>query len=387
MKLGVPKEPEGEPRVGIVPSSLRRLARAGFEVYVERGAGLSANHADSAYEDAGAKIVDRAEVRRCDTVAAVRFPGVEDLAPNANLVCIADPFRHPDRLTACLEAGTTLLSMDLIPRRLSRAQSMDVNSSQDNLAGYAAALMGMAHTSRAIPMMTTSAGTVRPGRVVVMGSGVAGLQAISTSRRMGAVVFASDVRRSAAEQIESVGGTFIDVEGMDDFEDASGYARPLTPEFVQEVNRVVCEVASEADVVITTARTFGGPAPTTIPASAVAGFKAGAVVVDLNADAGGNCELTVPDEVVRVEPGVSVLGPTNLPGTVAGTASMLYSNNLTAFLTSLAEDGSLTLREDDDVLVGAPAGEDLHVEGMGGVLVCRAGVVHPAHTRLAELDR
>ncbi|MEC9233977.1 MAG: hypothetical protein VX403_08725, partial [Planctomycetota bacterium] len=256
MKLGVPKEPEGEPRVGIVPSSLRRLARAGFEVYVERGAGLSANHADSAYEDAGAKIVDRAEVRRCDTVAAVRFPGVEDLAPNANLVCIADPFRHPDRLTACLEAGTTLLSMDLIPRRLSRAQSMDVNSSQDNLAGYAAALMGMAHTSRAIPMMTTSAGTVRPGRVVVMGSGVAGLQAISTSRRMGAVVFASDVRRSAAEQIESVGGTFIDVEGMEDFEDASGYARPLTPEFVQEVNRVVCEVASEADVVITTARTF-----------------------------------------------------------------------------------------------------------------------------------
>lgn len=383
MKLGVPREADDEPRVGIVPSCLRKLLRAGFEVHVERGAGERANHPDEEYEAAGASLVDRAGALGCEHLACVRFPGSEGIARGTQLTCVADPFRNPGFVTACLEGGITLCSMDMIPRRLSRAQSMDVNSSQDNLAGYKAVLLGAAHATRAIPMMTTSAGTVRPARVVVMGSGVAGLQAIATAKRIGAVVHASDVRRSAAEQIESVGGTFIEVEGMDDFEDDSGYAKPLTPEFIERVNRTVCEVAAGADIVITTARIFGAPAPVTIPASAVAGFKPGAVVVDLNADVGGNCELTVPDQVVTTEHGVTVVGTTNLPGTLPNTASMLYANNLTTFLCSLVEDGAVVLREDDEVLVGAPEGDELHVPGMGGVLVCRDGAIHPTQSRLA----
>jgi NAD(P) transhydrogenase subunit alpha len=261
---------------------------------------------------------------------------------------------------------------------------MDVNSSQDNLAGYKAVLMGAAHVPKAIPMMTTSAGTVRPAKFVIMGSGVAGLQAIATAKRLGAVVYASDVRRSAAEQIESVGGRFIEVEGMDDFEDESGYAKPLTPEFIQKVNDTVCEVASDADVIITTARIFGRPAPITVPASAVESFKNGAVVVDMNADVGGNCELTECGEVIEAH-GVTVVGLANLPGTLANTASMLYSNNMTTFVLTLVNEGELHLNLEDDILVGAPEGSDFHVAGMGGVLICSGGEIHPKQSRLAEV--
>jgi NAD(P) transhydrogenase subunit alpha len=299
------------------------------------------------------------------------------------LACIADPFRQPSRVKQAVDAGITLLSMDMIPRRLSRAQAMDVNSSQDNLAGYKAVLLGAAHIPRGIPMMTTSAGTIRPAKFVVMGSGVAGLQAISTAKRLGAVVYASDVRRSAAEQIESVGGRFIEVEGMDDFEDESGYAKPLTPEFIQKVNDTVCEVARDADVIITTARIFGRPAPITVPESAVSSFKPGSVIVDMNADVGGNCELTRKGEVVTTDNGVAIIGVANLPGELSSTASMLYSNNMTNFLSTLVKDGSLALDLEDDVLVGAPEGDELHVDGMGGVLLCIDGEIHPKQSRLA----
>ena len=275
------------------------------------------------------------------------------------------------------------MSMDMIPRRLSRAQSMDVNSSQDNLAGYKAVLLGAANVPKGIPMMTTSAGTVRPAKVVVMGSGVAGLQAIATAKRLGAVVYASDVRKSAAEQIESVGGRFIEVDGMDDFEDESGYAKPLTPEFIQKVNDTVCGVAQDADIIITTARIFGRPAPITVPESAVNQFKSGAVVVDMNADVGGNCESTVKGEVITTDNGVIIVGTSNLPGTLANTASMLYSNNLTTFITSLVDVGKVVISDDDDILVGAPEGSDFFVGGMGGVLICSDGEIHPKQTRLA----
>ncbi len=232
-------------------------------------------------------------------------------------------------------------------------------------------------------MMTTSAGTVRPAKVVIMGSGVAGLQAIATAKRLGAVVYASDVRKSAAEQIESVGGRFIEVDGMDDFEDESGYAKPLTPEFIQKVNDTVCGVASDADIIVTTARIFGRPAPITVPSSAVAKFKSGAVVVDMNADVGGNCEDTVAGEVITTSNGVIIVGTANLPGTLANTASMLYSNNLTTFMTSLVKEGEVVISEDDDVLVGAAEGSDFHIGGMGGVLICKDGEIHPKQSRLA----
>ena len=382
MKLGVPMEPEGETRVGIVPSSMKKLAKAGFEVIIESGAGRSANYHDSDYEAAGATIGSREDALSCPNIVCIRFPGVDGIAKGTNLACVSDPFRHPEHVKSCMDAGITLLSMDMIPRRLSRAQSMDVNSSQDNLAGYKAVLLGAAHVPKGIPMMTTSAGTIRPAKVVIMGSGVAGLQAIATAKRLGAVVYASDVRKSAAEQIESVGGRFIEVDGMDDFEDESGYAKPLTPEFIQKVNDTVCGVAADADIIVTTARIFGRPAPITVPSSAVQNFKSGAVVVDMNADVGGNCEDTVKGEITTTDNGVIIIGTSNLPGTLATTSSMLYSNNLTTFMTSLVNDGEVVISDEDDILVGAPEGSDFYVNGMGGVLICKDGEIHPKQTRL-----
>ena len=382
MKLGVLKEPEGETRVAIVPTSLKKLQKSGFEVVIEAGAGVAANYHDSEYEAAGATVGSREDALACDNIITIRFPGVEGMKEGTNLACVSDPFRNPEFVKDCLSSNITLLSMDMIPRRLSRAQSMDVNSSQDNLAGYKAVLLGAAHVPKGIPMMTTSAGTVRPAKVVIMGSGVAGLQAIATAKRLGAVVYASDVRKSAAEQIESVGGRFIEVDGMDDFEDEAGYAKPLTPEFIQKVNDTVCGVASDADIIVTTARIFGRPAPITVPSSAVKEFKSGAVVVDMNADVGGNCEDTVAGEVITTENGVIVVGTSNLPGTIATTASMLYSNNLTTFITSLVDEGAVVISEEDDILVGAPEGSDFYVNGMGGVLICQNGEMHPKQTRL-----
>ena len=383
MKIGVPMEPEGETRVAIVPGSMKKLMKSGFEVVVQKGAGSNANHSDLEYTGAGATIGNRDDVLSCEILISIRIPDISELSKGQIVACVADPFRHPEKVQACIDGGITLLSMDMIPRRLSRAQSMDVNSSQDNLAGYKAVLLGASHVSRGIPMMTTSAGTVRPAKVVIMGSGVAGLQAIATAKRIGAVVYASDVRKSAAEQIESVGGRFIEVDGMDDFEDEAGYAKPLTPEFIQKVNDTVCEVASDADIIVTTARIFGRPAPITVPASAVANFKSGAVVVDMNADVGGNCELTKAGEVHTTDNGVVIVGTSNLPGTLANTASMLYSNNLTTFITSLVDkENGFQISEDDDVLVGAPEGNDFHVPGMGGVLICKDGEIHPKQSRL-----
>ena len=386
MKIGVPLEPQDETRVAIVPGSMKKLLKAGFEVVVENGAGIAANYSDKEYTDSGATIANRKVVMECDIIISIRLPDLSELSKGQIVACVADPFRHPDKVKACNDEGITLMSMDMIPRRLSRAQSMDVNSSQDNLAGYKAVLLGASQVPRGIPMMTTSAGTVRPAKVVIMGSGVAGLQAIATAKRIGAIVFASDVRKSAAEQIESVGGRFIEVEGMDDFEDEAGYAKPLTPEFIQKVNDTVCEVASDADIIVTTARIFGRPAPITVPATAVQNFKSGAVVVDMNADVGGNCELTKQGEIYTTDNGVIIVGTSNLPGTLANTASMLYSNNLTTFITSLVDkENGFQISEDDDILVGAPEGNDFHVPGMGGVLICRDGEMHRKQTRLGGI--
>ena len=375
-------EPDGENRVAIVPNSVKKLMKKGLEVFIQKGAGEKSNYSDSEYLDAGANICSRVDALSCEIIMSIRMLESSELRKGMNLVCVADPFRHPEKIKSCIDSNVTLFSMDMIPRRLSRAQSMDVNSSQDNLAGYKAVLLGASHVPRGIPMMTTSAGTVKPAKVVIMGSGVAGLQAIATAKRLGAIVYASDVRKSAAEQIESVGGRFIEVEGMDDFEDDSGYAKPLTPEFIKKVNDTVCEVASESDIIVTTARIFGRPAPITIPSSAVSTFKSGTVIVDMNADVGGNCELTKPGEIFTTDNGVIIVGTSNLPGTLANTASMLFSNNLTTFISSIVIEGELIISDDDDVLFGSPEGSDFHVPGMGGVLICKDGKIHDKQTRL-----
>ena len=382
MRLGVLTEPDGENRVAIVPNSVKKLMKKGLEVFVEKSAGDKSNYSDSDYLDVGANICSREEALSCEIIMCIRMIESSELRKGMNLVCVADPFRHPEKIKSCIDSDVTLFSMDMIPRRLSRAQSMDVNSSQDNLAGYKAVLLGASYVPRGIPMMTTSAGTVKPAKVVIMGSGVAGLQAIATAKRLGAIVYASDVRKSAAEQIESVGGRFIEVEGMDDFEDESGYAKPLTPDFIKKVNDTVCEVASESDIIVTTARIFGRPAPITIPATAVSSFKSGTVIVDMNADVGGNCELTKPGEVYTTDNGVIIVGTSNLPGTLANTASMLFSNNLTTFISSIVNEGELIISDDDDVLFGSPEGSDFYVQGMGGVLICKGGKIHEKQTRL-----
>ena len=303
------------------------------------------------------------------------------LKENQTFIGVLNPYENKDKINNLIQKKINTFSHELLPR-ITRAQSMDILSSQANLAGYKAVVESFAYFEKAIPMMMTAAGTIPAAKVLVVGAGVAGLQAIATAKRIGAVVYASDVRKSAAEQIESVGGRFIEVDGMDDFEDEAGYAKPLTPEFIQKVNDTVCGVASDADIIVTTARIFGRPAPITVPSSAVQGFKSGAVVVDMNADVGGNCEDTVAGEVITTDNGVIIVGTSNLPGTIATTASMLYSNNLTTFITSLVQEGEVVISEEDDVLVGAPEGSDFYVNGMGGVLICQNGEMHPKQTRL-----
>ena len=385
MRLGVLKEPVGENRVSVVPNSYKKLNKLGFELTVESGAGEISHYSDNEYESAGFTVSDKTSVLESEIVVSISMPDLSNAKEGQIFVCVSDPFRNPSMVKQAIEKKITLISMDMIPRRLSRAQAMDVNSSQDNLAGYKAVLLGAAHVPRGIPMMTTSAGTVRPSKFVIMGSGVAGLQAIATAKRLGAIVYASDVRKSAAEQIESVGGRFIEVDGMDDFEDESGYAKPLTPEFIQKVNDTVCEVARDADVIITTARIFGRPAPITVPASAISTFKPGSVVVDMNADVGGNCELTKPGEVFITENGVTIVGTTNLPGELSTTASMLYSNNMVTFLSTLVSQESISIDLDDAILVGAPEGDEFYVPGMGGVLLCHQGEIHHKQSRLLEV--
>ena len=385
MRLGVLKEPVGENRVSVVPNSYKKLNKLGFELTVESGAGEISHYSDNEYESAGFTVSDKTSVLESEIVVSISMPDLSYAKEGQIFVCVSDPFRNPSMVKQAIEKKITLISMDMIPRRLSRAQAMDVNSSQDNLAGYKAVLLGAAHVPRGIPMMTTSAGTVRPSKFVIMGSGVAGLQAIATAKRLGAIVYASDVRKSAAEQIESVGGRFIEVDGMDDFEDESGYAKPLTPEFIQKVNDTVCEVARDADVIITTARIFGRPAPITVPASAISTFKPGSVVVDMNAEVGGNCELTKPGEVFITENGVTIVGTTNLPGELSTTASMLYSNNMVTFLSTLVSQGSISIDLDDSILVGAPEGDEFYVPGMGGVLLCHQGEIHHKQSRLLEV--
>ena len=385
MRLGVLKEPVGENRVSVVPNSYKKLNKLGFELTVESGAGEISHYSDNEYQSTGFTVSDKNSVLDSDIVVSISMPDLSNAREGQIFVCVSDPFRNPSMVKQAIEKKITLISMDMIPRRLSRAQAMDVNSSQDNLAGYKAVLLGAAHVPRGIPMMTTSAGTVRPSKFVIMGSGVAGLQAIATAKRLGAIVFASDVRKSAAEQIESVGGRFIEVDGMDDFEDESGYAKPLTPEFIQKLNDTVCEVARDADVIITTARIFGRPAPITVPASAISTFKPGSVVVDMNADVGGNCELTKPGEVFITENGVTIVGTTNLPGELSTTASMLYSNNMVTFLSTLVSQESISIDLDDSILVGAPEGDEFYVPGMGGVLLCHQGEIHHKQSRLLEV--
>jgi NAD(P) transhydrogenase subunit alpha len=338
--------------VALVPEVVERLARSAVSVTVERGAGAAAHHPDDAYERAGATLGDGFGG---EVVAKVAPPSAEEigrLGRGSVLVGFLQPLTAHDTVRALAEAGVTSFAMEAIPR-ITRAQSMDALSSQATVGGYRAALIASQKLPRFFPMLTTAAGTVRPAKVLVLGAGVAGLQAIATARRLGAIVQAFDVRSAVKEQIESLGARFLELDmGLEDAEAAGGYARPLTEEEQQRQRELLAEEIGKVDAVISTAAVPGRPAPLLVTEQAVRNMKPGSVIVDLAAETGGNCELTEPGETV-VRDGVTIVGPLNLASTMPDHASSLYARNVQSLLELMVNEGALSLDFEDEILKGA----------------------------------
>jgi H+-translocating NAD(P) transhydrogenase subunit alpha len=351
MRVGVLRESTpDERRVALVPETAGKLAAGGFDVVVESGAGRAASFPDGLFTDGGASI---GEAWDADVVVKVRKPSAGETARLRNgqvLIGFLDPLGDPAGVEALAKRGVIAFAMESIPR-ITRAQPMDALSSQATVGGYKAALLAAEHLPRFFPMLMTAAGTVPPAKTLVIGAGVAGLQAIATARRLGAVVTGFDVRPVVREQIESLGANWLDL-GVTGAEAEGGYARELTPEEMEAQQQALEERISGFDVVITTAAVPGRPAPKIIPASAVEAMRPGSVIVDLAADTGGNCELTVPGEIVERE-GVTLVGLRNLPSTMPYHASMLYSRNIQALLLHLAPEGELVLDWSDEITAGA----------------------------------
>jgi NAD(P) transhydrogenase subunit alpha len=338
--------------VALVPDAAGRLVADGFDVLIEAGAGAGAYFDDAAYTQAGARVVDSV-YGEADVVVKVRKPAAEEVAAlreGAVLIAFLEPLTDPDTTRRLAERGVTAFAMEAIPR-ITRAQAMDALSSQSTVSGYKAALLAAARLPRFFPMLMTAAGTVTPAKVLVLGAGVAGLQAIATSHRLGAVVSGFDVRPVVKEQVESLGARFLDL-GVVGEETTGGYARELTPEEQRRQQVELEKRIPDYDAVITTALVPGRPAPKLIPATAVAAMRPGSVIVDLAAEAGGNCELTEPGEEV-VREGVTIVGFTNLASSMPAHASQLYSRNVTALLRHLAPEGELRLDFEDEITAGA----------------------------------
>jgi len=345
---------DGEARVALMPDSVTKLVAAKASVSIESNAGLGAARTDDDYAAAGANIVaDRkALLADADVLVCVSRPADEDfqlMKQGAVVLGFLRPLDEPAKLTAALEHSLTTFSMELVPR-ITRAQAMDALSSMATVAGYKAVLLGAERIPRMFPLLMTAAGTVPPARVLVLGAGVAGLQAIATARRLGAVVEAYDVRAAAGEQVRSLGATFLEVDlGGIQTEDKGGYAVELSEEALQRGRDLVAEHAKTADVIVTTAQVPGRRAPLLMDEAAVTGMKRGSVVIDLAGATGGNVRGSKPDEVIENN-GVTIMAPTNLPATVPVHASQLYSRNVTAFLNLLIKDGELHLDMNDDVV-------------------------------------
>ncbi|HUA45064.1 MAG TPA: Re/Si-specific NAD(P)(+) transhydrogenase subunit alpha [Solirubrobacteraceae bacterium] len=359
MRIGVPKETvEGERRVALVPEVVRKLGGGehGLEVVVERGAGAGALIPDTQYEEAGAQMVkDAAEPFEADVVVKVAAPTAEEigrLRSDGVLIGFLQPLTAGESIRAIAQTGVTSFAMEAIPR-ISRAQSMDALSSQANIGGYKSVLIAATEIGRFFPMLMTAAGTIRPATVLVLGAGVAGLQAIATARRLGAVVQGFDVRAAVKEQVESLGAHFLEFDLGGDLEGAGGYARELTPEQQARQQELMAEAIGKCDVVITTAAVPGRRAPVLVTEEAVKLMKPGSVIVDLAAETGGNCELTEAGKTV-VRHDVKILGPLNVPSTMAEHASQLYSRNVESLLgLMISEEGELALNFDDEVIAGA----------------------------------
>ena len=361
MIVGTVKETfPGERRVAITPHILPLLTKAGCEVLIESEAGLAAGFTDAAFTEKGAKIAgsrkevfDSAEILlQVRTLGANTEHGRGDLElmrQGQVIVGNSEPLTEFDAMRELASRGVTLFAMEMIPR-ITRAQSMDVLSSMATIAGYKAVLLAADHLPKMFPMMMTAAGTVKPARVLIVGAGVAGLQAIASSKRMGAQVQAYDIRPEVKEQIESLGAKFVEMElDAGDAQDAGGYAKAMGEEFYKRQRELMARVAAECDVVITTAAVPGRKAPILVTAEMVRGMQTGSVIVDLAAERGGNCELTQPGEIVS-EGGVTILGPLNLAATVPYHASQMYAKNLTTLVQLMVKEGKLELDLEDEVI-------------------------------------
>jgi NAD(P) transhydrogenase subunit alpha len=363
-KLFVPKEcAAGETRVAVTPDSVKRLLKAGFAVEVESGAGDTANIADSAYEAAGATIAKDAKAAwgSADVVTKINPPqqnpslGADEaklMREGAILVSHVWPHKNLPVVRSLMSGKVSTLALELVPR-ISRAQSMDTLSSQANIAGYKAVLLAAGRLAKYFPMLMTAAGTIQPARVVIMGAGVAGLQAIATAKRLGAVVEVSDIRPETKEQVESLGAKFIELPQLESGSGQGGYAKEVTPEFLKKQQEIVAARIAAADVVITTAQVPGRPAPKLVTEAMVKGMRKGAVIVDIAADSGGNCELTENNKEV-VKHGVVIMGYSGLPATMPEDASTLFGRNIVALLALvIGKDGTLSINLEDEVIVGA----------------------------------
>jgi H+-translocating NAD(P) transhydrogenase subunit alpha len=352
MKVGVARESDpGETRVAVVPDTARRLVDDGVEMLVERGAGEAATFADADYEAAGTRAVAVEELyAEADVVCKVRRPSADEVARLRDaqvLIGLLQPLVQPELARSLAERGVTAFSLDSIPR-VTRAQPMDALSSQSTVAGYKATILAAEHLGKFFPMLTTAAGTIPPAKILVLGAGVAGLQAIATARRLGAVVSAFDVRPVVKEQVESLGATFLelDVEGA---EGVGGYAVALAEDQHAREQQLIAHHAAGSDAVVTTALVPGGPAPELITEDAVRGMRTGSVIVDLAAEAGGNCAVTEPGKTI-VADGVTIVGLTNLAATMPVHASQMYSRNVQSFLGLIVEEGALRLDFEDEIV-------------------------------------
>ena len=359
MKLAIQKERRAyERRVAATPDTVKKLVAMGFDVTVESGAGEASGYLDQAFQDMGAAIAGdlAATVKDADIVLGVQRPlgdgegetPLDSMKKGAVLIGLLAPLSNKDQAASYANAGIDAFAMEFVPR-ISRAQGMDVLSSQSSLAGYRAVLDGAAEFGRAFPMMMTAAGTIAPARVFVLGAGVAGLQAVATARRLGASVSATDVRAAAAEQVESLGATFLTPEEAEDAEDASGYAKETSADAQAKQTAMVTETLKTQDMAICTALIPGRAAPTLIDDAMVAVMKPGSVIVDLAAEAGGNCTATKPGEVVQFH-GVIIVGHLNIPSRIATDASAMYARNLVNFLTPMITDGALAIDWDDEII-------------------------------------
>jgi len=376
MKVSVVKETApGERRVALVPESVAKLRATGLAVLVESGAGDGAWFTDGSYAESGASVVDRAEALSADVVLMVGAPDHATLAGLRRgqvLIGMLSPLTDPDLVRALAAAGVTAISLDMLPRTLPRAQPMDALSSQANIAGYHAALMAATEYGRFFPLLITAAGTARPARVLVLGTGVAGLQAIGTARRLGAVVSAYDVRPETRAEAESVGATFIELSSVGAASGAGGYARELTEDEREAQQQELAGHIARHDVVITTAQVPGRRPPLLVSEDALKAMAAGSVVVDMGASPlGGNVAGSVPSDTVITENGVTILGADHLPARMPTAASTMYARNVSALLQYLLSDGALVLASDDELTAGVVITKD-------------GAIVHPALSQQAS---